>query len=43
MTQTDVSEFRAYVKADIASPKQHVRDYYNWLERSQVMSWSVAK
>lgn len=41
MTQTEQDAFRAYVKADISSPKQHVRDYYNWLERAQAMAWIV--
>lgn len=43
MTQTEAAEFRAYVKAQGASPKQHVRDYYNYLQMLQVIAWSAAK
>lgn len=40
MTQTEQSEFRAYVKDDRLSPKQHVRDYYNFLASQQVIAWN---
>lgn len=39
MTQTEQAAYREYVRAEIRSPKQHVRDYYNHLEAVQIEAW----